>query len=143
MFGCDRLMRPLAYRESSSILSAEGDVVLDYANGLVWQRSGSEDPLDRAGAGDYCESLNVEVFAGIPGWRLPTVDELLSLLRRPGFGPEDCLLPAFDTTQKALWSCDRCTFVSGWYVDTELGFAGFADFTCHFHVRAVASTRQR
>jgi serine/threonine-protein kinase len=140
VFGCDGLMRPLAYRTDSLSLSNGGKVVFDYANRLVWQRSGSEDLLDRAGARAYCESLNTDSFAGFSGWRLPTVDELLSLLRRPGFGLEDCLFPAFDTRQKALWSCDRCTFISGWYVDLELGFAGFADFTCHFHVRAVAAT---
>ena len=139
VFGCDELMRPLAYRSHGSLSCPdERDAVFDYTTGLVWQRSGSEDRLDRAGAGAYAESLNMEGFAGISGWRLPTVDELLSLLRRPGFGPEDCLLPAFDSRQKAIWSCDRCTFVSGWYVDMELGFAGFADFTCHFFVRAVA-----
>ncbi len=138
LFDCDRLMRPLAYRDDSSSLSAQRDVVFDYANGLVWQRSGSEDALDRPGADAYCESLNTEAFAGTSGWRLPTVDELLSLFRRPGFGMGDCLPAAFDTRQKTLWSCDRCTFVSGWYVHMELGFAGFADFTCQFHVRAVA-----
>jgi hypothetical protein len=36
-----------------------------------------------------------------------------------------------------LWSSDRRTFVSAWYVNMELGFAGFADFTCRFHARAV------
>ncbi len=142
LFGCDGLRRPLAYSDGSRI-SVRGDVVFDLLNGLVWQRSGSGDPLDRAGADGYAESLNLEAFAGISGWRLPTVDELLSLLRRPGFGIEDCLLPAFDKKQKALWSCDRCTFVSGWHVNMELGFAGFADFTCRFHVRAVADAEDK
>jgi serine/threonine-protein kinase len=141
IFGCDRLMRPLAYNDDITSLSVRRDVVYDSAGGLVWQRSGSEDPLDRAGAEAYAESLNVTGFAGVRGWRLPTVDELLSLLGRPGFGIWDCFLPAFDTRRKSLWSCDRCTFVSGWYVNMELGFAGFADFTCHFHVRAVAGVK--
>jgi serine/threonine-protein kinase len=139
IFGCDRLMRPVAYSDVASTISVQGEVAFDLLNGLVWQRSGSEDPLDRAAAQAYAESLKLEAFAGISGWRLPTVDELLSLLRRPGFGIEDCLPPAFDKKQKALWSCDRATFVSGWYVNMELGFAGFADFTCRFHARAVAS----
>jgi serine/threonine-protein kinase len=138
VFGCDRLMRPVAYSDAASSIWVQGEVAFDLLNGLVWQRSGSEDPLDRAAARAYVESLRLEAFAGISGWRLPTVDELLALLRRPGFGIEDCLPPAFDKKQKALWSSDRATFVSGWYVNMELGFAGSADFTCRFHVRAVA-----
>ena len=138
LFACDSLMRPASYAEAGASIAVHEEVAFDFLNGLVWQRSGSDDTLDRAAAQTYVESLKLEAFAGISGWRLPTVTELLSLLRRPGFGIEDCLPPAFDKKQKALWSCDRCTFVSGWYVNMELGFAGFADFTCRFHVRAVA-----
>ncbi|MHC1725664.1 MAG: DUF1566 domain-containing protein [Syntrophobacteraceae bacterium] len=136
IFGCNELMHPL-HQSEKELVCSDGETVSDSCNGLVWQRSGSEDPLDRKDADKYIALLNEQRFCGSSQWRLPTVDELFSILDRPEFGTKDCIPPAFDRTQKVLWSSDRCTFVSGWYVNMEIGFAGFADFTCHFHVRAV------
>ena len=141
LFGCDRLMRPLAYNDDISSLTVEKEVVFDCAKGLVWQRSGAEDPLDRSEAQSYCESLSAEAFGGFWGWRLPTVDELLPLLRRPGFGVGDCFLQLSGFQADDPLELRQMRFCSGWYVNMELGFAGYADFTCRFHVRAVADAR--
>ncbi|MFZ2445686.1 MAG: protein kinase [Syntrophobacteraceae bacterium] len=140
VFGCDALMRPLRYSEPELKHSADGSVVFDPESGLSWQASGSADPMDWHAARGYVESLNATGFAGRSLWRLPTVDELLSILRPPVLGFRDCIAPAFDRKQKTLWSCDRRTFTSAWHADMELGFAGSADFTCRFYVRAVTET---
>jgi len=140
-FRCDALMAPLRYSEPTWAHTADGAVVLDPESGLAWQASGSADPLDWHAARGYVERLNTARFAGCSRWRLPTVDELLSILRPPVLGVRDCIAPAFDRKQKTLWSCDRRTFMSAWHADMELGFAGFADFTCRFYVRAVTETR--
>lgn len=136
-FGCDRLMRPERWRESDFSLRAGGGTVLDAGSGLVWQQSGSEDPVPWDRAHHYIQGLNRLRFGGCSRWRLPSAEELLSLLRPPRWEKRDCMSPVFDGKRKLLWSCDRCTYVSGWYADLELGFAGFADFTCHFYAKAV------
>lgn len=136
IFGCNELMAPIHYFEKE-LIQCENGTVSDSRHGLTWQASGADDPLDRQGAQEYIEELNRRGFGGSSQWRLPTVDELLSILDPPGLGKKDCIPPAFDRTQKVLWSSDRRTFVSGWYVNMEAGFAGSADFTCHFYVRAV------
>ena len=136
-FSCDNLLRPLRYSENRMVASLEGKAVLDPATGLCWQASGSEDPLGWEDAHKYVESLNQAGFGACSRWRLPTVDELLSILRRPGLGIYDCIAPLFDKTKKVLWSRDRCTFISAWHINVEIGCASFADFTCHFFARAV------
>ncbi len=137
LFGCDGLMRPLRYPETDPAVSADGSIVFDRSAGLAWQASGTSDPLDRESAGGYIQRLNAASFGGCSRWRLPTIEELLSITRPPGLDFRDCIAPVFDRRQKLLWSCDRCTFTSAWYLDVELGFAGCADLTCHFHARAV------
>ncbi|MEN6439715.1 MAG: protein kinase [Syntrophobacter sp.] len=137
-FACDQLMRPLHYSEEELPRYVNGTVIFDHAHDIAWQASGSEDPLDWRGAHEYVRQLNDTRFAGCARWRLPTIDELLSILGPPTLGIHDCIRGGFDKRQTMLWSSDRCTFMSAWYVDTSLGFAGFADFTCHFYVRAVS-----
>jgi serine/threonine-protein kinase len=65
------------------------------------------------------------------------VNELLSILDPFTFGENDCIDSIFDRGMRWLWSSDRRSFASAWYVDTELGFTGWGDFTCRYHVRAV------
>ncbi|MCE5335293.1 MAG: protein kinase [Desulfobacteraceae bacterium] len=137
VFDCDTLMQPLRFLEDESALSAGDCVVTDSRTGLLWQRFGSEDPLDREDALNYIACLNEQGFGGRRNWRLPTANELLSTLKQPELGIRDCLASAFSGRQRLLWSSDRCTFVSGWFVNAELGFAACADFTCRFHVRAT------
>ena len=140
VFGCDNLMRPLSYSAGELAISAGGQVVFDRSTGPAWQASGTADPLDWESARKYIAHLNAANFGGCSRWRLPTIEEFLSIVRPPGLGIQDCLSPAFDRRQKMLWSCDRCTFTSAWHLDVELGFAGCADFTCHFHARAVTES---
>lgn len=137
VFASDRLLRPAGYSDGGFSYLFEGESVFNAKSGLVWQKSGSDGTLSWTDAHGYVEGLNARRYCGGSRWRLPTVDELFSILKSPQWGVQDCLDPAFDSSHRLLWSSDRCTFVSAWYVHAELGFAGIADFTCLFHVRAV------
>lgn len=137
VFQCDDLYRPLQYFTHVFEPAGRDDVVLDKMTDLLWQTEGSVDPLEWEDAQEYIRDLNRMGYGGVSGWRLPTVNELFSLLRPPAHGLEDCLEEVFDSTRKWLWSCDRCTFTTAWYVDAELGFAGWSDLTCRYFVRAV------
>lgn len=58
-------------------LVLDDEAVLDKETGLVWERSPSTDDTDWSGAISRCYTKEV---GGRKGWRLPTVEELASLV---------------------------------------------------------------
>lgn len=81
------------------------EVVMDKRTGLMWQRSGSDRAKSFTGAKDYIEQLNDEKFSGYSDWRLPTIEELSSLLVKTPIDELD-ISPIFDHSQKRCWSND-------------------------------------
>ncbi|HXB21293.1 MAG TPA: DUF1566 domain-containing protein, partial [Candidatus Solibacter sp.] len=62
-------------------------VVVDSTTGLMWQRDGSGPQLmDRQEAKAYARSLNARKFGGFDDWRLPTLEEAMSLITPPEDG---------------------------------------------------------
>ncbi len=57
------------------------DVVMDKRTGLMWEKGGSSSPLYYDDAVEYVEKLNKKGFAGHKDWRVPTLEELCSLLQ--------------------------------------------------------------
>jgi hypothetical protein len=61
----------------------DGEAVLDQETGLVWERAPTAGPRTFANATLHC------LFGSTPGdrhgWRLPRIEELVSLLEPPGF----------------------------------------------------------
>jgi hypothetical protein len=113
------------------------DMVFDRATHLVWQRAGSRYPHPWSQAHAYIQRLNAERFAGHDNWRLPTIDELVTLLRPAPQIQDLCIAPLFDPRQRWLWSSDRRSFVAAYYVDVQLGFVGWQDLSAAYYVRAV------
>jgi serine/threonine protein kinase len=136
VFGVDDLWRPQNYVRNNFESTPNGTIT-DQATGLVWQWSGSEYPLTWHAAADYIETLNQQRFADRDTWRLPTVNELMSLLARTPHGEDYCIEPVFDQNQVTLWSCDRRSFTAAWYVSVEMGFVGWQDFSAYYYARAV------
>ncbi|WP_373500091.1 serine/threonine protein kinase [Desulfococcus sp.] len=141
VFGLDDLWRPETY--ATGDFAVRGEVVVDLAAGLQWERSGSEYPLTRDRALDYVRSLNARAFAGRTDWRLPTVAELMTLLVKTPHGADLCIPRVFDGTQRRLWSCDASSHIAAWYVSLDLGFVAWHDHTAYFHVRAVCGRAPR
>ncbi|QQG66695.1 protein kinase domain-containing protein [Desulfobulbus oligotrophicus] len=133
-FGVTPLMRPV--ESVCNVLETGAEIVWDRATDLVWQRHGSRFPLSLAEARSYVEMLNKQRFQGYQNWRLPTVNELLSMLSDAGYA---AFFSAENTgqTMKWLWSCDRHGYHESWYVNMDMGFAGVQDIACRNHVRAV------
>ena len=135
-FGLTELMKPVRYVRNR--FEPAGDsVVYDAATGRFWQKSGTRYPMNRQEALAYVDHLNAECFGGFSDWRLPTVDELITILSESPEGRGHCVEPVFASFQKFLWSSDRCTFRTAWYVNLEMGFVGFNDFSGFYHAKAV------
>lgn len=55
-------------------------LVFDYTTDLIWQRSGSMIDMNSAEAEKYIINMNKKKFAGFVDWRLPTLEEAMSLM---------------------------------------------------------------
>jgi serine/threonine-protein kinase len=135
-FGLDDLWRPARFIENEFVDNPD-ETVTDRATGLVWQQSGSEFPLTWSGAKVYVQELNSSQFAGSRTWRMPTIDELMTLITELPQGEDYCIEPIFDQRQKRIWSCDRRSYIAAWYVSIDMGYVAWQDFTGYYHVRAV------
>jgi len=136
VFGLDALWRPRVYAVAGhTTLSA--DIVFDSATHLIWQRAGSRYPYPWPQAHAYIQRLNDERFCGHDNWRLPTINELVTLLAPTPQIQDLCIAPPFDPLQRRLWSSDRRSFAAAYYVDVQLGFVGWQDLSAPYYVRAV------
>jgi len=137
------------------------DVILDAKTGLMWQRSGSPNEKSFIGAKSYIEQLNKDKFAGFSDWRLPTIEELASIIAKTktndlhidkAFTKQHTRCWSSDTAEKtqkdlsmrrAAWIAD---FVSGriekakWYI-SGVGYASWYEKDTRNYVRAVRSNQ--
>jgi serine/threonine-protein kinase len=137
-FGLNRLWEPAHY-SGADFQRRRSDIVHDAVNKRSWQQSGSITPLDFQSARRYVDRLNRIRFGGLTGWRLPTINELLTLITGPPGIDRICTPSVFDPLQNNLWSSDRRAFTSAYYVSTDMGFVAWQDRRAHCHVRAVCS----
>ena len=125
----------------------EGDtVVVDNATGLMWHQSGTGHRMARDEAREWVEDLNSEGYAGYHDWRLPTLEEAVSLLESSKKN-EDYLYidPVFSKEQAWIWTGDRYGSVSFWEVRFIAGDVGRGDDMLNsligYFVRPVRSVR--
>lgn len=135
-FATDTLWRPRHY--TRNVFETVSDkTVADRTTGLLWQRSGSPYPMTFPEARNYIQALNQAKYAEKTNWRMPTIDELMSLLTPLPKGTEICMEPVFDPRQKWIWSVDRHSFTSAWYASMDLGFIHWQDFTAQHYAKGV------
>ena len=80
--------------------------VTDKATELMWQKSGSPSVLSWKEAEQYVLQLNEQCYCGYYNWRIPTVEELASLLKRSINTKGQHIDPLFDSKQIECWSSD-------------------------------------
>jgi hypothetical protein len=139
VFGLDYRGRPLEYIPNEYEDNGDGTVT-DHATGLMWQQSGAKEYLTYENAKKYIDELNRNRFAGHDGWRLPTIDELTSLLEPEKKDNDFYIDPIFDNSQRWCWSADTVKGSSGlaWDVDFGVGVVSdVRDLYDDCHVRAV------
>ena len=118
-------------------------VVVDNTTGLMWHQSGTYDEILWDGAKEWAEGLNSKGYAGHHDWRLPTVDEAVSLLESSKINGDLYIDPVFSKKQDWIWTGDKFEYEDGsevaWGVIFSDGvvFRGF--IYSHHYVRPVRS----
>jgi hypothetical protein len=105
--------------ESQALQNAA--VVVDNATGLMWQQAGSEKALDTQASGEYIRKLNEEAFGGFKDWRLPTLEEAMSLVEAKTASGNLYIDPLFDRKQQEVWTSDIFSDESRWAVNFKTG----------------------
>ncbi len=140
-FQLDDLWKPKVFLKNDFQQKTKNSII-DRATGLIWQTSGSPYPITWHQAQNYINTLNENAFDSRSDWRLPTINELTTLLTNTPHGEDFCMEPVFDRKQKWLWSSDRRSFMAAWYVNMDLGFVAWHDFSGYYYVKAVCKKRQ-
>lgn len=116
----------------------EGDsVVLDHETGLIWQQSGSSHYMTFAAAEQHMRDVNRKGFAGFSDWRLPTLEEGMSLMERAENKSGLYINPIFASTQWWIWTSDKYAASSCWAVGFGSGDCGFLHVDDGHYVRLV------
>lgn len=136
VFKLDEKRRPLEYVENEYEDNGNGTVT-DHFTGLMWQQSGSKTYIAYEKIDKYIESLNDEGFAGFNDWRLPTVDELASLLEPAKQDNDLFIKPVFDRAQSWCWTTDIRSSGSVWLVYFRFGHVYWNVLKFVGYVRAV------
>lgn len=116
-----------------------GKVVMDYAAGLMWQQSGSSNRMAWKDCQQYIDQLNGEKYAGYSDWRLPTLEEAMSLMEREKKNGDLYIDPEFDAKQRSIWTADRHSASGAWSVYFDLGLCSILHVDYSYYARAVRS----
>ena len=85
----------------------------------------------------YIQSLNDQNFGGYNDWRLPTLEEAMSLLEPKKNNDGLYIDPVFDEIQSWLLTTDKRDASSAWVVDFLTGYCNHGDVTNDYYVRGV------
>ncbi len=130
--------KPFTHIENDYKDNGDGTVT-DNATGLTWQQSGSDEMIQYNKALSYTEELNQKRFGGYSDWRLPTVEELISLLEKYGQPNNLFIDTIFDKKQLWCWSTDKRSSGSGWGIIFNSGSVACFNLRGYLYVRAVRS----
>ena len=128
--------RPRRYIENDYVDNGDRTVT-DRATGLMWQQGGSVDSIPFNEAKNYISRLNKEKFGGYHDWRLPTLEELISLLEKEISDNGLYIDSVFSNKQYWCWSADNRSSGGAFDVNFDNGFV-INDWDKCF-VRAVRS----
>lgn len=103
----------------------------------MWQYAGSDTEMTFEEARQFVNNLNARGFASHNDWRLPTLQEALSLMEARKNESGLYIDPIFDNRQQWIWTADRESASRVWLVNFLYGFSGsfHPDYT--IYVRCV------
>ena len=100
------------------------EVVIDRKTKLMWQKSASAQPMAYRSATTWVEHLNQTGFAGFKDWRLPTLEESMTLMEQTPNSVGLYIDPIFSFKQRLwMWTSERENADMVWYVNFNYGYS--------------------
>lgn len=116
-------------------------VVIDHVTGLMWHQSGSRLHMNWAKAKQWIKDLNSSEYAGYNDWRLPTVEETVSLLEKAKKSDNLYIATVFDKNQLYIWTGDSHVSRSAWVVSFRNGLVTWVDIKYRNYVRPIRTMK--
>ena len=114
--------------ENSLISSGNPEVIIDQRTSLMWQRDGLDINSIRTMQRNI-EALNKDNFAGFSDWRLPTMEEAMSLIEPEKNFKDVFLNPCFSREQPFIFVAAQRKPGGYWFVDYKQGRAFWSSGT--------------
>ncbi len=116
-------------------------VLIDYATGLMWHQSGSEQYMKYEKVLPWIQELNRLKYAGFSDWRLPTLEEAASLMESQESRDALYIDPLFSKDQNHTWTADMYDKNRAWAVDIFGGDFNPVEIDYDSFVRPVRSVK--
>ena len=107
----------------------------------MWERGGSSNTISFDKAKDYVDALNIEKFGDYSDWRLPTIEELLSLLEPRQENGALYIDRKFSDRQRWIISADNDGKGRGWGLVFYEGKLYLPTRNFPYYVRAVRTDK--
>jgi len=120
--------------------TAHNKTITDLKTRLMWQTDGSENPVNWNVAQQYIHDLNQKQFANYSDWRIPTAEELLSLIENRINLKGLYINSAFSEKQRTCWTINTNNNRL-WVVFFNYGNIYYSLPENENHIRAVRSIK--
>jgi serine/threonine protein kinase len=114
-------------------------VVIDHTTGLMWYNEKPPQKMDFQEATQWIDDLNNNKYRGYNDWRLPSLEEAASLLRKNKNNHELHMDAILSGHQKIIWTQDRFSVHSFWVVDFTSGTVEISNEDKQYNPRPVRS----
>ena len=111
-------------------------ILFDVATGLMWQKGGSSSPVTFENAQQYVRDINNDNFGGFNDWRLPTVEEAMSLME-PQAHEDLHISSEFERGINFIWTSDKASDERIWMLYFYDGMLGLEKDEFNAWVRVV------
>jgi hypothetical protein len=91
--------------------------IIDYSTGLMWHQAGSLEYMKYNRVRQWIQELNRQKYAGYSDWRLPTLEEAASLMKRTENRYALHIDLLFSREQRYIWTADKYDKNRVWVVD--------------------------